>query len=92
MFQFSLFVGLELVKGHSKRTFLEMKASPHIFQTEDWREKGGHLYLPLTEDTLLNIRNIEKITLASGNNFIADSSGGYTGTRDGNLIVIFCEI
>jgi len=74
------------LKNPTGKTFLHIQHSPCIYQTEDWKPKGCTMYLPLSEDVMVNTRNIEQISFESDQFFLADEKGNYVGAKPGNAI------
>lgn len=72
-----------LMPGHS---FLHIRHTPFVYQTEDWKPKGCTMYLPLVEDVMVNTRNIEQISFETDQFFLADDKGNYVGAKPGNAI------
>lgn len=77
--------GATAIKSSGK-TFLHIHHSPFVYQTEDWLPKGCTMYLPLSEDVMVNTRNIEQISFESDQFFLADEKGNYVGAKPGNAI------
>lgn len=67
----------------SSRRFLPVAASEHVFQSEDCKPKGETLYVPLRDDTLLNLQNIEQITVTKGSFFLGDETSRFNRTAEG---------
>ena len=66
------------------RHFLAIPRTCHVFQTETWRSADSALFLPLTEDLLVNVRRLEQVSCADGHYFVADDSGKYSRTLAGD--------
>ncbi|XP_076463299.1 uncharacterized protein LOC143295470 [Babylonia areolata] len=72
-------------REHS-RQFLSIPRSEHVFQTEDWRSGDSALFLPLTEDLLVNVRKVEQVSCSEGHYFVADAGGKYSRSLPGKVI------
>ncbi|XP_023231833.1 uncharacterized protein LOC111631759 isoform X1 [Centruroides sculpturatus] len=70
----------------SMKTFLMIRHNPFVYHTEDWKPRGCTMYLPLTEDIMINSRNIEQISFETDQFFLADEKGNYMGAKPGNAI------
>ena len=70
------------------RRFLPIAAGEHVFQSEDCKPKGETLYIPVLDDTLLNLQNIEQITVTKGSFFLGDETSRFNRTAEG----IYCAL
>uniref|UniRef100_A0A0B7A6H3 Uncharacterized protein n=1 Tax=Arion vulgaris TaxID=1028688 RepID=A0A0B7A6H3_9EUPU len=63
-----------------------------VFHTEDWSPSGSTLFSPLTEDLMINTRNIEQFSCSQGNFFVAGQDGVYSKTISGEVLHLwrFC--
>ena len=69
--------------GGEGQHFLTIPRSSSVFQTEVWHTADSALFLPLTEDLLVNVRRVDQISCADGHYFVADDSGKYSRTLAG---------
>uniref|UniRef100_T1IMT6 Uncharacterized protein n=1 Tax=Strigamia maritima TaxID=126957 RepID=T1IMT6_STRMM len=72
------------LRSSGSKTFLHIQHSSFVFQTEDWKPKGCTMYLPLTEDVMVNTRNIEQVSFENDQFFLADEKGNYVGAKPGD--------
>ncbi|XP_064477101.1 uncharacterized protein LOC135390990 isoform X2 [Ornithodoros turicata] len=68
------------------RTFLTVRHNSYVFHTEEWKPRGCSMYLPLTQDVMLNMRHIEQVSFENDQFFLADGKGNYAGAKTGNAI------
>ncbi|XP_035208781.1 uncharacterized protein LOC118183374 isoform X2 [Stegodyphus dumicola] len=74
-------------RGYSKsKTFLSVRHNNYVYHTEDWKPKGCTMYLPLREDIMINVQNIEQISFESDQFFLADEKGNYVGAKSGHAV------
>lgn len=69
-----------------QRRFLQLAASSHLYQTEDWKPKQESLFQPVEGDLMVNMINIEQISFAAGSFFVADREGSYCGSHTGHVV------
>ncbi|XP_059176704.1 uncharacterized protein LOC131956272 isoform X2 [Physella acuta] len=60
--------------------------SDSIFHTEDWQPSGSSLFTPLTEDLMVNTRNIEQFSYMRGQFFVSGVDGTYSKTINGEVL------
>ena len=65
------------------RNFIPIAASPATFHTEDVKQRNETMYIPLTDDVLVNVRTIEQISYDAGGFFIGDHKGNYVRNSQG---------
>ena len=65
------------------RRFLAVPGGQGVFHTEEWRERQTPMYLPVTENLLINTANIEQLSFTAGSWFLADETGNYCGSQEG---------
>ena len=65
-----------------------MDNESRVFQTEDWEQSGSALFLPITEDVMVNTRHIEQFSVATGNFFVAGCDGQYARTLPGDALFV----
>ncbi|CAH1775702.1 unnamed protein product [Owenia fusiformis] len=65
------------------RNFLTILGNSHTFLSEQWKPDLCTLYKPLTEDIMINMRNIEQVTFSTGSHFLADVGGSYDRSQQG---------
>ncbi|XP_012943128.1 uncharacterized protein LOC101856049 [Aplysia californica] len=77
--------------GHNFVHFRKVD-NERVYQTEDWEPSGSALFYPLTEDVMVNSRNIEQFSCSSGNFFVAGQDGLYSRTLSGKVLHLwrFC--
>ena len=68
------------------RNFVNIPGRAMVYQTEDYNAKSNALYLPITQDIMLNMRNIEQVTFGHGRHFVSNEDGNYDCTKEGRLI------
>ena len=68
-----------------------MPGGQGVFHTEEWRERQTPMYLPVTENLLINTANIEQLSFTAGSWFLADETGNYCGSQEGKGLVINCR-
>lgn len=68
------------------RNFIPIAASPTTFQTEDVKQKSETIYLPLTDDILVNMRSAEQISYGAGVYFVGDLKGSYARSSQGHVV------
>eukprot|EP00057_Strongylocentrotus_purpuratus_P004365 XP_003728540.1 PREDICTED: uncharacterized protein LOC100889051 isoform X2 [Strongylocentrotus purpuratus] len=68
------------------RNFIPIAASPTTFQTEDVKQKSETIYLPLTDDILVNMRSAEQISYGAGVYFVGDDKGSYARSSQGHVV------
>ncbi|XP_033096896.1 uncharacterized protein LOC117101118 [Anneissia japonica] len=68
------------------KQFLFIKGGVEVFHSENFLPKGETLFLPLQEDVMINLMNIEQISISNGVFFIANASGTYQSTQQGDAI------
>lgn len=74
---------------YSGRSFIPVKSSSNTFHSEDVKAEGHTLYGPLSDDTLLNIRNLEQITFGSGTFHIGNRNGAFVRNSEGYTIMLW---
>ncbi|PIK41004.1 hypothetical protein BSL78_22158 [Apostichopus japonicus] len=74
---------------YSGRSFIPILTSSNTFHSEDVKVEGHTLYKPLTDDTLLNVRNVEQITFASGMFHIGNRNGAFERNCEGFAIMLW---
>ncbi|CAG5117290.1 unnamed protein product [Candidula unifasciata] len=76
------------------RRFLHLQCmdSETIFHTEDCNSSGSSMFSPLTEDLMINTRNIEQFSCSRGNFFVSGADGLYSKTISGEVLHLwrFC--
>ncbi|XP_041475646.1 uncharacterized protein LOC121424113 [Lytechinus variegatus] len=68
------------------RNFIPISASNTTFHTEDVKQRSETIYLPLTDDVLVNMRSAEQISYGTGDYFIGDLRGNYTRKSQGYVV------
>lgn len=71
------------------RSFIPVKSSSNTFHSEDVKAEGHTLYGPLSDDTLLNVRNLEQITFGSGTFHIGNRNGAFVRNSEGYTIMLW---
>ena len=71
------------LSGGSSRRFLAVPSNGGVFHTEQWKERQTPLYLPITDNLLINTSHIEQVSFSTGSWFLADASGNYCGSQEG---------
>ncbi|XP_013396037.1 uncharacterized protein LOC106163089 [Lingula anatina] len=66
--------------------FLTLHSSTAVYQTEEFKPKGSTLYIPLSEDVMINTSKIDEITFSTGNFFIGNEQGAFLRTEQGCAI------
>ena len=74
--------------GSGGRHFLTIPRSTSVFQTEVWHSADSALFLPLTEDLLVNVHKVDQISCTDGHYFVADDSGKYARTLAGDACLL----
>ncbi|CAL1538637.1 unnamed protein product, partial [Lymnaea stagnalis] len=78
----------------SGRNFIHLKHldDESVFQTEEWQPSGSALFFPLSEDVIINTRNIEQFSYVQGSFFIANHEGVYSNMLAGQVLHLwrFC--
>lgn len=78
----------------SGRHFIHLKHldDESLFQTEEWQPSGSALFFPLSEDVMINTRNIEQFSYVQGNFFVANHEGLYSNMLAGQVLHLwrFC--
>jgi hypothetical protein len=67
------------------RNFIKVPRTESVYQSEEWKCKQTTLYQPLTQDIMINMARVEQLSFASGTYFIADESGQYCGSKEGEM-------
>lgn len=70
-------------KTSASRWFILIEACKGIYESEVYSQRDETLYIPIRCNVLINMKNIEQITFGSGNYFIGDLEGHFTGTVQG---------
>ncbi|KAH6928640.1 hypothetical protein HPB50_018161 [Hyalomma asiaticum] len=68
------------------RGFLAIRHSASVFQTEEWKAGGNTLYRPLTNDMMINALSVDQLSFESGQFFLANAKGNYSGAKSGHAI------
>lgn len=68
------------------RSFLTIRHNASVFHTEEWKPRGCTMYLPLTQDVMINMRCIDQVSFESDQFFLADGKGNYIGAKSGHAI------
>lgn len=68
------------------RGFLAIRHSASVFQTEELKPRGCTLYHPLMNDMMINVLSVDQLSFESGQFFLADAKGYYTGAKSGHAI------
>lgn len=74
---------------YSGRSFIPILTSSNTFHSEEVKADSHTLYKPLTDDTLLNVRNVEQITFGSGMFHIGNTNGAFERTCEGYTIMLW---
>ncbi|XP_077981875.1 uncharacterized protein LOC144436887 [Glandiceps talaboti] len=67
------------------KKFIPLRGGPLVFQSEDIHGSET-LFLPLTEDILINMDTVEQISFSNGTYFIGNSTGTYVKSEPGHVI------
>ncbi|XP_064607150.1 uncharacterized protein LOC135471753 [Liolophura sinensis] len=70
----------------TSKSFLPLPKCDRIFHTEEWKPRGTTLFLPLLEDILVNLKNLEQISFNRGTYFVADNDGNYSRSIEGETL------
>lgn len=68
------------------RSFLTIRHNASVFHTEEWKPRGCTMYLPLTQDVMINTRCIDQLSFETDQFFLADGKGNYIGAKSGHAI------
>ncbi|XP_077498866.1 uncharacterized protein LOC144109957 isoform X2 [Amblyomma americanum] len=68
------------------RSFLTIRHNASVFHTEEWKPRGCTMYVPLTQDVMINTRSIDQLSFESDQFFLADGKGNYIGAKSGHAI------
>ncbi|BFY99210.1 hypothetical protein BsWGS_02250 [Bradybaena similaris] len=83
-----------VIEQATNRHFLQLQCMDceTIFHTEDWNSSGSTMFSPVTEDLMINTRNIEQFSCSRGNFFVAGVDGVYSKTISGEVLHLwrFC--
>ena len=63
---------------------MKIAANPCTFHTEDWKNKQTTIYIPVTDDVMVNTRGIEQISFANGSFHVGNDQDVYKGSVNGN--------
>ncbi|XP_072173306.1 uncharacterized protein [Diadema setosum] len=77
---------LQRVLSVRGRSFVPIRASPTTFHTETVKQTSETIYIPLSDDVLVNVRTSEQISYGAGVYFIGDHRGSYVRTSEGHVI------
>lgn len=72
--------------SRSGRTFLTIRPSQYVYQSQEWKCNGVTLYRLLTSDIMINVHRIDQISFESGQFFLASLKGLCTGAKSGHAI------
>ncbi|XP_002434326.4 uncharacterized protein LOC8052984 isoform X3 [Ixodes scapularis] len=70
----------------SGRSFLTIRHNASVYHTEEWKPRGCTMYLPLSQDVMINTRNVDQLSFENDQFFLADGKGNYIGAKSGNAI------
>lgn len=76
----------QLGPSKSGRTFLTIRQSPYVYQTQEWKGNGDTLYQLVSSDIMINVHRIDQISFESGQFFLASLKGLCTGAKSGHAI------
>ncbi|XP_042145325.1 uncharacterized protein LOC8052984 isoform X2 [Ixodes scapularis] len=68
------------------RSFLTIRHNASVYHTEEWKPRGCTMYLPLSQDVMINTRNVDQLSFENDQFFLADGKGNYIGAKSGNAI------
>ncbi|XP_071953704.1 uncharacterized protein [Antedon mediterranea] len=68
------------------KQFLFIKGGTDVFHSEDFLPRGETLFVPVQEDIMINLMNIEQISLSNECFFTANVNGTYQSTQQGDAI------
>ena len=77
---------------HGPRRFLPIPVSHHVFHSEDWKPKGETMFIPTQTDALINLQNIEQITVTKGTFFLCDENSRFKRSAEGISFMLFLVI
>ncbi|KAH7970427.1 hypothetical protein HPB49_006752 [Dermacentor silvarum] len=69
------------------RSFLTIRHNASVFHTEEWKPRGCTMYLPLTQDVMINMRCIDQVSFESDQFFLADGKGNYIGAKSEWMLI-----
>ena len=67
--------------------FMCIRKSESVFATEDWKELGTSLFMPVSQDLFINTNKYEQLSLSEGSFFVADMQGNYSRSASGIYIL-----
>ena len=75
--------------ARSREVFLRVPGCNHVFNSEDYKtgSRQSTLYLPVRDDLMINLTNIEQISFSSGSSFLADDDGIYCRSAEGKFLL-----
>ncbi|XP_032243132.2 uncharacterized protein LOC116621201 [Nematostella vectensis] len=82
-------INLSCTSLHGKslgRRFLPIEAAGDVFESEDYKPKGETLYVPLKNDVLVSMQNIEQVSFSEGSFFIGDDSNRFSRAEQGAAV------
>ncbi|EDV23331.1 hypothetical protein TrispH2_001386 [Trichoplax sp. H2] len=70
------------------RWFIWIESCNGVFESEVYSQRNETLYIPVRDDVLINLKNIEQISFGSGTYFIGDMQARFTDTAQGKFHVV----
>ncbi|XP_072023662.1 uncharacterized protein [Amphiura filiformis] len=74
------------VTAYRGRRFVPVSGCDKLYHSQNVKPKGETMYVPMPDDILINMNNIEQVSFGKGVFFLGDISGNYVKTDQGHII------